>query len=535
MDNLSLGWRQFRTGKKLCFILLIGLLCLAPAGSGWAMPTTEKQARQIVLNWLSLDQKPLGAALGQQLREVQVFSDKSGSPQYFVVYLNPAGFVVVAGDDLVEPIIAFVSRGSYDPAATNPMGALVSRDLPGRVAEARALVAAAAAQGQTFTPSGRQQEARRKWDLLLGDPLAAAPLMSSRLPDISDVRVAPLVTTKWSQGNDNDNVGPCYNYYTYWNNYHYPCGCVATAMAQLIRFWEWPQTGVGTDTFEISVDKVPQEENLRGGDGSGGVYKWADMINDPRKEATDAQRQAIGNLTHDAGAAVNMEYTSTASGSAANNSDAAKALVQTFGYSSAIYGVNAWNIPLPNLYNMINPNLDAAMPVILGTVDHAIICDGYGYNTYSLYHHLNLGWGGAEDAWYNLPTIDTEDQGTYKTIVECIYNVYKTGAGEIISGRVVDVNSNPLQGARVTAVLSGGGGSRSATSNSQGIYALTKLPAATSCTLTASLGGYMAFNTQKVSTGTSINNDMVCGNLWGVDFSGAKVKPITSILGLLLN
>ena len=61
----------------------------------------------------------------------------------------------------------------------------------------------------------------------------------------------------------------------------------------------------------------------------------------------------------------------------------------------------------------------------------------------TMYHHLNLGWGSTSDgltanAWYNLPTIDTPFM-TFTTLYKVIYNVYKTGTGEVISGRVTDV------------------------------------------------------------------------------------------------
>ena len=59
---------------------------------------------------------------------------------------------------------------------------------------------------------------------------------------------------------------------------------------------------------------------------------------------------------------------------------------------------------------MVNPNLDAGYPVLFGITGaggHAIVCDGYGYNPSTMYHHLNMGWSGNDDAWYNLPTIDT--------------------------------------------------------------------------------------------------------------------------------
>ena len=141
--------------------------------------------------------------------------------------------------------------------------------------------------------------------------------------------------------------------------------------------------------------------------------------------------------------------------------------------------------------------------------------DGYGYNNATLYHHLNLGWSGTADAWYNLPTISTTSYN-FNSAIECIYNVFPEGSGEIISGRVLDATGAPVNGATITATRTGGE-NFSATSNSQGIYALAEIPAASTYTITASYSDY-AFFPQTVSTGTSVNGNTAVGNLWGIDF-----------------
>ena len=62
-----------------------------------------------------------------------------------------------------------------------------------------------------------------------------------------------------------------------------------------------------------------------------------------------------------------------------------------------------------------------------------------------MYHHLNMGWGGSQDAWYNLPTIDTTPND-YDSVRETIYNILpsKNYDGEMVSGRVFDPNGEPL-------------------------------------------------------------------------------------------
>ena len=453
--------------------------------------------------------------MGVKPTQVKAFKDSAGNIDYFVVSLEPSGFAVVAGDDLVEPIIAFASQGTFDPIPQNPLYVLLNRDLPGRLAEAREKEDQARVQKRQFTPRGLHRRARNKWELL--QAMDAAPSTSaSSLVSVSDLRVAPLVLTRWGQ----DYEGTlCYNYYT---PNHYPSGCVATAIAQLMYYHTWP-TGPADpppwDRYTIWVDGFEASAFLRGGDGNGGPYEWASMVEDPDENTGDTARQAIGALTHDTGVAVQTSYTALASG--ANNGIVPSVLMNTFGFSNARYAYNNsyYSIPGPNLNNMINPNLDARFPVLLGIIDasvigHEVVVDGYGYSSDTLYHHLNLGWTGIADAWYNLPTVSTTNYN-FTSVIQCIYNVFPQGSGEIISGRVLDAAGKPVDGAAITATA--GSTSYNATSNSQGIYALAKIPGATTYTIAASKAGYVFFP-QTVSTGTSVNGNIATGNLWGIDF-----------------
>ena len=146
---------------------------------------------------------------------------------------------------------------------------------------------------------------------------------------------------------------------------------------------------------------------------------------------------------------------------------------------------------------------------------HAVVVDGCGYNLSTLYHHLNLGWSETEDAWYNLPTISTSNYN-FNAVIETVYNIYPQGSGEIISGRVLDASGQPVSGATITAT-STVGNSYTATSNSQGIYALAQIPAASTYTLSAGKDGYVFFP-KTVKTTTSIDGNNTTGNLWGIDF-----------------
>lgn len=507
-----------------CLILMLALAGFGPARSA-ADPTTAAQAATVVGNWLAQNPAPLNARLSRAISRIDTYPDAGGGAAYYIVSLNPAGFVIVAGDDLVEPIVGFSPTGHFDPATANPLGALVGRDLPGRIAHIRQGRAAAPGKGQAFAPDAGEQHAQRKWGTL---GQAAAAQTSAKAGAISDIRVSPLLKSEWDQATDAANHA-CYNYYTPPGSAgaasNYPAGCVATATAQLMRYYQYPTTRVGTPSFTITVNGKKASRTLRGGDGAGGAYAWGSMPLTPDfTNMTAAQYQMIGALTADVGSAVSMDYAK--SGSGASLQDAGSRLVDTFHFSSAIDGyAGGVTIDALNLYKMINPNLDAGYPVLLGIENpsegHAVVCDGYGYDTTTIYHHLNMGWSGYDDAWYNLPTIDATDV-TFNAVTEILFNIYVSGSGEMVSGRVTDSGGAPVAGVKLTAYMDGGGAT-TATSDSHGIYALRKLPSLSRFTVMAQKGS-MIFKGQSVYTGLSMSNIADNGNYWGLNFKAAPGK-----------
>jgi hypothetical protein len=491
-------------------------------------------AEKVVLGWLKADPQPLGATLGQRVVLVQTFTDDEGVPIYYIVYLEPAGFVIVPADDLVEPIIGFVERGTYDPSPANPLGALVTSDLKARIAAVR--------DTQKLHATGAMEaalEAQAKWEQLTSLAEAVAIM---QLPSISDVWVAPLVHTKWDQTTccapqGDPNALACYNYYTprtiggtiFWtpgDPDNYPCGCVATAMAQVMRYHEYPTgiAGVGPCTVVVDFNAVPALP-------LGTSYSWSDMVYEPNCFTSDQQLRSIGVICRDAGITVNMNY--TAGGSSANLDRAKYALVRRFSYGNAIYGCNPVPSPIsPTVLNvMINPNLDAGNPVILGIPapqyhGHAIIADGYGYNASTRYHHLNMGWSGQYDGWYDL-TQNVID-ANYGRVQESIYNIFPQSAGEIISGRVTTLLESPIAGVYVQAKEDAPfSWPVAALTNSQGIYALgaqsllNQIKSSTAYRMTIGKQGYLFYPPRlSVTTGISGDYDNRPGNIWPVNFVG---------------
>ncbi len=516
--------------KHRCIVFIVILAVLPLCGRLFARPTTSYEAEQVVTGWLKADSQPLGTNLGRTVSKIETFVNDNGQAVYYIVYVKPLGFVIVSADDLIEPIIGFSDDGTFNPSHENPLWALVHNDLNSRIT---------ATQDTIDLPGTIENSvasnARSKWANFIN--LADAgeggfSLMS--LSCLCDIRVVPFVQSRWGQTTAcGEN---CFNYYCP-NNYS--CGCLATAMAQLMRYFEHPTSGIGKNEFMVAVDGTEEILSTLGGDENGGPYNWGDMVLKPYlncSKLTELQRQAIGALCHDAGIAIHMQYSDEGSG--ALMPDTMFALVDTFQYSSAIMGYNYGNDIGSGLHEMINPNLDAKAPVLLGIEGnselgsgHAVLCDGYGYNSSTLYYHLNLGWSGIYDAWYNLPAINADTE--YNAVTSCLYNVYISGTGEIISGRVLDPEGNPIANANVSAT-SGSHNPPPALTDDKGIYALKGLNSNSSYRLRVEKDGYI-FSSQPVATRISNQGRETSGNRWGIDFYAVMVLNPPPIPPLYVN
>jgi len=507
---------------SIVFIAFLAVLLLCGALS--ARQTTEYEAEMVVSGWLKDNPQPLGATLGRRVRDIETFTGQDDRPSYYIVNLEPSGYVIVSADNRIEPIIGFAADGNYDLSFDNPLVALVTGDLGGRLEAVRNtyyLQTTAGAQAD-----GTAQGKWRRFIDLAEDSEGGFGMMSLRNP--GDIRVLPLLQSKWGQAKAcGDNL---YNYYTPSN---YPCGCLATSMAQVMRYYEYPTEPIGEHEFAIYVGgERGQKEKTRGGDGLGGPYSWSDMPLRPDVNCdnlTEVQRQAIGAICYDAGIAIEMYY--EPDGSGALMPDARDAMISVFKYDNAVLGYDSDRNIHENLPEMINPNLDAKAPVILAISDpfvdpdggHAIVCDGYGYESSTLYHHLNMGWYGADDVWYNLPDIDASNY-KYTTVFGCIYNISTSGAGEIISGRVLDSDGRPIINAKVSAEP-GGREPIVVLTDDRGIYALERLVSNRNYTIWPMADGYV-FSSQTVRTFSSNNDSAMVGNRWGIDFyADSELNP----------
>jgi uncharacterized repeat protein (TIGR02543 family) len=516
------GYMRVRGTLKFLLTFIIAVFTLgAISPSAFADPVSVEQAATAVQRWLARGPSRMGED-AKGYSHIEMYSEtgrtaSSGQALYYAAYLKPSGIVFLPADDLVEPIVAFQPQAvTYNHNLESPFHALAINSIIAQVKDIRTNYA------RRSSPSSSGSQA--KWRQLT-QPTYARGAMGD---ENSDVRVAPLLKTTWWQGSLDDKY--LFNYYT---PNHYPSGCVNTAAGQVLRYFQHPQTGIGVKSFNFLVDSEPQNGTTLGGDGSGGPYNWAQMPEKPDAATiTEEQRQHIGRLMHDIGISSGAVYTPTGTGT--YHDGLTESLVETFQYSNASYFNFLAAELLELIYHMptiINSNLDAGLPVILGVYrtgndaysGHSIVADGYGYDQQTLYHHINLGWGGYLNAWYNLPTVIS-----YNTLTDAVHNIYKTGSGEIISGRVLGSDMAPIAGASVTL---SGEKSMTTTTNDKGIFAFYGVPSRSNNTVTASKTGY-SFTPLSVTTGKSEKMERpykyeaiflsvgktFIGNQWGVLF-----------------
>jgi len=291
-------------------------------------------------------------------------------------------------------------------------------------------------------------------------------------------------------------------------------------MAQLMRYHQYPVVGIGVSEHMIEVDGSWQVAYTRGG-GAGEPYEWSQMPLAPDCSTSASGLQAIGALCYDAGIAAVTSY--SFKDSSASFASAKVAVKTTFTYGNAVFGYDSGG---GDWEGMINPNLDYGNPVIVGITrpggGHAVLCDGYGYSLSTPYHHINMGWDGVDDAWYNLPDINSTP--AYTSINGFIYNIHVSleGDGELISGRVLDASGEPIPGAVVYVELDGALVSEVET-NGKGIYAFNCLDSNTTYTIGAAAEGY-AFSRRSVTTGESRDYSSKTGNVWGVDLHACAFR-----------
>ncbi len=458
--------------------IFVALLALAFAAQGASV--SQEEAILAARAWAEKGEA-LGACIGSGVYGATTHATTNGAP-FYAVRMYGGGTVFMTSDTEMEPVIAFTDSGVdfSEIDRKSPLWALINRDVSERRAELDAkpvvLLKVAKAPAAESAAAAAVSDTEAKWAALIarGEELSQyKPLLMAASPRSAapgDLRVKPLLKSTWDQsvaGGDDEIANPlaCYNYYTpkdasgtidEGNAGNAVCGCVATAMGQVMFYHRHPAAAAVPDapgSCWFGATKLP------GLVVSGEAYDWDAMVASPGEAEGEKARKAIGLLTSDAGRAVGMNYTDEESG--ALMVDAAKALGSVFGYGQSVYaGFKSMGSASasPTFGRVILSNIDAGYPVMLGISGaggHAICADGYGYQGGVAYVHLNMGWSGRYNVWYNLPNIKAGGLA-FNVVDDATYNIIPAGAGlGVMSGRVVDDEGAAIAAAEVSVYKAG--------------------------------------------------------------------------------
>lgn len=319
----------------------------------------------------------------------------SPSDAYYVFNNDAGGFVIIAGDDAVTPVLGYTSTGSFD-----------AENLPDGLKD--------------LLKSYERQIAALGDNYVANQTATRAAFTGEKL----------LKTAEWNQ------MAP-FNKYTP-NNY--VTGCVATAGAIVMKHHGYPAKGTGSHSYTLNGKTLSANFEH--------TYDWASM---PAKYdgTNDAAFDGVARLMADLGVAVEMNYAKDGSGAYIGN--LVTALQKYYGYSKLSHlmaiedvGAEAWN-------GKLREEIDANRPVLYAASDpagggHAFVIDGYKDESFS----VNWGWGGYCDGFYKIGALNPESAGKptgdkYNVGQSAVFGMQPSDGTEKVSGMGFLTNVGELQ------------------------------------------------------------------------------------------
>lgn len=391
------------------------------------------------------------------------------------VFANAAnqGFMIVSADDVASPVLGYSDNSVIDP---NNMPSNLKAWLDGYAREI-----AYAAQHPSFNNT---------------------PASATATPD--HAAVAPKLTTTWDQD------APYWNACPTLNGSRCYTGCVATAMAQIMNYHQWPEKGQGS----ISYDWNYSTQKLTC-DFSTITFEWDKMLDNYTSSSPADNCNAVAQLMMACGYASKMQYTPYASGTTGYSATTGMIEYMNYDKSLAIqdrswYSSEEWD-------NLVYTELTTNGPVYYdGTGSdggHAFVCDGYRGNGY---YHFNWGWGGLSDGYFLLNALNPGSQGAGGNTTGFNY-----------SQSIMQNLSKPKAGSTVTAIIASVGGFTTTTTST------TKGRMVTFTTAVTGMGyGFFSFSTQtisNVSIGVKYVNTatQAVGYMTSIAINNVSLSPLT--------
>ena len=425
--------------KKFLLLLLSFVIIL----NLFADPVNPEQALKIAKNFYlqmskdkGLSNVSLTLAFTSKSKDVSAAKGLNGQeiPVLYIFNVNQNdGFVIVSADDAVAPILGYNTTGFY---SANNVPAPLMKLIDKYNREITDII---------LNDIKADNVIQLKWSSLEnGEPLVTEKGVKS---------VNPLVTTTWGQSPYENALCPYDAAAGSSNNYHCVTGCPATAMAQIMNFWEYPSTGTGFPNYTHTTYGY-LSSNL-----ASHTYNWSAMTNN-----ITSSNSAVATLMYDCGIAVKMNYGPTVSGSwvIEDNPDGPTycsqyAFKTYFGYNaSTIQGLKRVNYPNDTDWkNLLKNDLNAGRPIQYagwGQGGHTFVCDGYDNNDF---FHMNWGWGvsyASYNAFYNLDALNPgpggtgAGGGTYNNYQQALIGIQPNSppTDNLVAYSAITVNPNPI-------------------------------------------------------------------------------------------
>lgn len=362
--------------KKIIYTLA-SLLAISSAMPIGAKEISQEDAMKIAQQFVV---STLGTTKGATapLRLIHTVAANEGNALYVFAPANGEGFTLVAGNDVMAPVFGYSETGKFDAAN-------IPENLAFWLNVYRNNVDALVAQG--------------------------APSYATKFPDDTKPNVDMIMKTTWDQDAPYYNLCPkSGSRYTY-------TGCVATAMAQVMKVFECPTKSTGKATWNNTLVTFDR------------TYSWDKMLNSYSGSYTTAQGTAVAELMVDCGKSVDMSYST--SGSGANTDVVPPALINNFGYNvgaayiqKSAFSPQSWN---DLMYNEVSHG----RPILYGGFGagydggHQFVADGYRTTGY---YHINWGWSGLCDGYYLIDDLTPSQTG----IGGGSYGSYNVGCDAVI-------------------------------------------------------------------------------------------------------
>ncbi len=315
-------------------------------------------------------------------------SSVSGKTIAFVAELEPSGFTVLRADDLLPVLKLYSDKGTYfdlPPDFLEVMEWELSTELE--------ILNSKVKKDKDFSTTYKKD-----WDIFLHltEPNVPTSPISKTETKTAFEEIGPLLSSTWAQSYPyNIHAPSC-------GGSRVPIGCVATAMAQVMRYHNYPPAISADYTYTDSSGSC--NGTYSASDAGLEDYQWENMLLSYSGGSSSAEDQAVAQLMFHCAVTVNMDFDSSGSGSYSHN--VPPALRTYFNYNCDnvsdrdYYSDTVW-------YSKINESLTLQRPAYYAfsstSGGHAVVCDGCRSGNQL---HINFGWGGSDNAWYNMNSIN---------------------------------------------------------------------------------------------------------------------------------